>query len=85
VVEDGQLGQEAAHDTLGRMVSRRPKLSIVAPGASPEEAAAVVAALEQFMRSTAPPPPPAPHRNPWQQAALHEGVSREPQLPLPWS
>ncbi len=66
-------------------MNRRPKLSIVAPNASPEEAAAVVAALEQFMRATAPPvvaPPPAP--DPWQRAALHEGVLRQPELPLPW-
>jgi hypothetical protein len=66
-------------------VNRRPKLSIVAPGASPEEAAAVVAALERFMRETAPPPAHLPpRRNPWQQAALFEGVAREPQAPLPW-
>jgi hypothetical protein len=75
-----------AHDTLGAAVNRRPKLSIVAPGASPEEAAAVVAALERFMRETTPPPvPAAPKRNPWQQAALHEGVAREPATPLPWA
>jgi hypothetical protein len=73
-------------DTLEDTLNRRPKLRIVAPDASPEEAAAVVAALEQFMRATAPSPvPPAPKRNPWQQAALHEGVAREPQLPLPWA
>ena len=67
------------------MVNRRPKLTIVAPDASPEEAAAVVAALERFMRETAPPPaPPAPKRNPWQQAGLYEGVRREGQAPLPW-
>ena len=61
------------------MVNRRPKLEIVAPGASPEEAAAVVAALERFMRETAPrPAPAAPARNPWLEAALHEGVSRQP-------
>jgi hypothetical protein len=66
-------------------VNRRPKLSIVAPDASPEEAAAVVAALERFMRQTAPPPvAPAPRRNPWQEAALHEGISRQPLGPLPW-
>jgi len=66
-------------------MNRRPQLSIVAPGASPEEAAAVVAALEQFMRATAPEPAPegvAP--NPWQQAALNEGVAREPAQHLPW-
>ncbi len=67
------------------MVNRRPKLTIVAPNASPEEAAAVVAALERFMRETAPPPAPAaPKRNPWQQAGLYEGVRREHQPPLPW-
>jgi hypothetical protein len=66
-------------------MNRRPKLSIVAPNASPEEAAAVVAALERFMRETAPPPaPPPPKRNAWQEAALHEGVSRAPEQPLPW-
>jgi hypothetical protein len=62
-------------------MNRRPQLSIVAPGASPEEAAAVVAAIERFMRATAPlPAPPAPARNAWQQAALHEGVDRAPVL-----
>jgi hypothetical protein len=67
-------------------VNRRPKLSIVAPSATPEEAAAVIAALEQFMRETAPPPaPPPPRRNPWQLAALHEGISRAPAEPEPWT
>lgn len=57
----------------------------MAPNASPEEAAAVVAALERFMRETAPAPAPvAPGPNPWQLAALNEGVSRQPELPLPW-
>jgi hypothetical protein len=66
-------------------VNRRPRLSIVAPGASPEEAAAVVAAIEQFMRATAPSPAPPPAQpNPWQHAALREGVARAPQQPLPW-
>jgi hypothetical protein len=67
-------------------VNRRPKLTIVAPSASPEEAAAVVAALERFMRDTAPAPvPAAPERNPWQRAALQEGVSRAPEEPAPWT
>jgi hypothetical protein len=67
------------------VINRRPKLTIVAPNASPEEAAAVVAALERFMRATAPPAAPqAPRRNPWQQAALQEGVARQPAEPLPW-
>ncbi len=67
-------------------MNRRPKLTIVAPNASPEEAAAVIAALERFMRDTTPPPaPPAPERNSWQQAALREGVGRQPQDFLPWA
>jgi hypothetical protein len=74
------------HDTLGIDLNRRPKLTLVAPAASPEEAAAVVAALERFMRETAPPPvAPDPAQNPWQRAALHEGISRQPEFPLPWS
>jgi len=67
-------------------VNHRPKLTIVAPDASPEEAAAVVAALERFMRATAPVlAPPSPAENPWQRAALYEGVAREPVPPLPWA
>ncbi len=72
------------YDTLGAM-NRRPQLSIVAPNASPEEAAAVVAGLEQFMRATAPTPVPAePAPDRWQQAALYEGVAREPQPASLW-
>lgn len=72
------MNPRLADDTLGGM-NRRPRLSIIAPGASPEEAAAVVAAIEQFMRATAPPPaPPAPKPSPWQRAALLEGVACQP-------
>ena len=61
------------------MPNRRPKLEIVAPSASPEEAAAVVAALERFLRDTAPPPaPPEPPPNPWVRAARLEAVDRFP-------
>jgi len=66
-------------------MNRRPKLRIVAPNASPEEAAAVVAALERFMRATAPARvAAAPRANPWQRAALYEGIAREPLAPAPW-
>ena len=66
-------------------MNRRPKLSIVAPGATPEEAAAVVAALERFMRETAPrPTASASRRNPWQLAALQEGVRGAPADVVPW-
>ncbi|HWT92085.1 MAG TPA: hypothetical protein VN238_03745 [Solirubrobacteraceae bacterium] len=61
------------------MPNRRPKLEIVAPGASPEEAAAVVAALEQFMRQTAPVPAPVEEQqNPWYRAGLLDSIEREP-------
>jgi hypothetical protein len=60
-------------------MNRRPQLSIVAPGASPEEAAAVVAAVERFIRETAPVnAPPPPRVDAWQLAALREGVMRHP-------
>jgi ABC-type phosphate transport system permease subunit len=66
-------------------VNRRPKLSIVAPDASPEEAAAVVAAVERFMRETAPVfvTTPEPTVSAWKQAALNEGVRRAPE-PTPF-
>ena len=67
-------------------MNRRPKLAIVAPTASEEEAAAVVAALTRFMRDTAPSPAtPAPRPNPWQRVALNEGVMRAPGDPAPWA
>jgi hypothetical protein len=66
-------------------LNRRPKLTLVAPDASPEEAAAVVAAIERFMRESAPKPVPSPARgDAWQRAALQEGVTRAPAEPLPW-
>ena len=70
------------------MVNRRAELSIgwVGSESSPEEAAAVVAAVQRFLRDTAPPPAPAaPRRNPWQYAALREGVDRAAGLPPPWA
>jgi hypothetical protein len=55
------------------------KLELLAPTASPEEAAAVVAALEQFMRATAAPPQGAAgERDAWHEAAILEGVMRDP-------
>ncbi|MBV8943249.1 MAG: hypothetical protein JO321_16735 [Solirubrobacterales bacterium] len=67
-------------------MNRRPRLAIVAATASPEEAAAVVAAVERFMRETAPRTAPrARPPNPWQQAALREGVARQPELLPPWA
>jgi len=67
--------------------NRRPKLEIVAPAASPEEAAAVVAALERFMRDTAPLPAAQPERSPrsaWGRAALLEATGHAPDEPVAW-
>jgi hypothetical protein len=43
--------------------------------ADPRQAAAVIAAVEQFLADTAPAPQPAQSVDPWQRAALVEGVS----------
>jgi hypothetical protein len=68
--------------------SRSSRLKLIAPSASPEEAAAVVAALERFIRATAPAPATEGPRGPepWQRAAILEGVEREGQGELrdPW-
>lgn len=90
-LEDGIVVEDSYGRHRGRtipwrgMVNRRPKLTIVAPGASEEEAAAVVAALERFMRDTAPPPATEPVRSRWHEAALQDGVSRAPEAPTPWA
>jgi len=68
------MGGRGCH--TGAVVNRRPKLRIVAPAASEEEAAAVVAALERFMRDTAPKPAPPPPAGPsaWARASLLEAT-----------
>lgn len=55
----------------------RPQIEMLGGNPSEEEGAAIVAALERFLADTAPEPAPVrPSR--WQQAALREGVNREP-------
>jgi hypothetical protein len=69
------------------MPARTPRLELIAPSATPDEAAAVVAALERFMRATAPAQAPAPEpSDPWRRVAILEGVEREAQGDLgdPW-
>jgi len=67
-------------------VNRRPKLQMIAPAASPEEAAAVVAALERFMRDTAPTPAPQPaaRRSRWADTALLEATGHHLDEPVAW-
>lgn len=59
----------------------RPRIELVAGNPSEEESVAVVAALERFLAETAP-APVATQQSRWQQAALREGVSREPDMRL---
>ena len=65
----------------------RPRLQLIAPSASAEEAAAIVAALERLMRATAPAPTPvAEGPEEWRDVAILEGVEREGpgDVPDPW-
>lgn len=50
----------------------------------PQEAAAIVAALEQFIAETAPVPEPPRAANPWQRAALLEGIRAKESFASPW-
>lgn len=63
----------------------RPKLTVVVPNSSAEEAAAVVAALERFTRTGV---QPAAEResgtSAWLAAALREGVARQPDAAPRW-
>ena len=53
--------------------------------ADPAEAAAVVAAVEQFLADTAPAPEAGRSPvNPWQRAALLEGVRSKQAFASPW-
>lgn len=59
----------------------RPRIELVGGGADAAEAAAVMAALERFLEEARPPAAAAAPASRWQQAALHEGVRRDPALP----
>ncbi len=64
----------------GRRKPPRPQIEIVQAASEPE-AAAIAAALERFLAETAPAPGPRREVSRWQQAALREGVERDPGLP----
>ena len=68
----------------GKHSPPRPRIEIEAPGASPEEAAAIAAALEQFLVETAPAPVPGGGGNPWQRAALADGIASRQIAPTGW-
>jgi len=63
----------------------RPRIEMMgSPAASEAEAAAVVAAVEQFLADTAPTPQVGEPVNPWQRAALLDGVRSKNALASPW-
>ena len=63
--------------TNGNRKPPRPRIELMTPAASPEEAAAVTAAIEQFLADTAPTPSAGTQRmSPWLWAGLQEGVRR---------
>jgi hypothetical protein len=69
--------------TNGNRKPPRPRIELVTP-AEPEEAAAVIAAVEGFLADTAPAPVRADAVNPWQRAALLEGVRAKEAFASPW-
>lgn len=68
----------------GGGATHRPRFRIEAPTASPEETAAIAAALERFLADTAPAPAPVQAQNPWQRAALREGIASRQIEPGGW-
>ena len=61
----------------------RPRIEV--PGsAEPEEAAAVIAAVERFLADVTPPARGVHAVNPWQRAALLEGVRAKGTFASPW-
>jgi hypothetical protein len=69
----------------GKHQPARPRIEVAQSSATPEEAAAIAAAIEQFLRDTAPPAAGGEAElNPWERAALFEGVGLEAASPSPW-
>jgi hypothetical protein len=69
----------------GQRKPRRPRIELVTPAASPQEAAAITAAVERFLAETAPPPAPASQvGSRWQRAGLLEAVNARAELGSSW-
>jgi hypothetical protein len=63
----------------------RPRIGAITPAPSDEEAAAIAAAIERFLTETAPARAPiAGRRNPWQRAAIREGVEARAGFGFAW-
>lgn len=67
----------------GQQHPPRPRIEVAQSSATPEEAAAIAAALERFLVETAP-APRATQANPWQRAALAEGIAARQIEPSGW-
>ncbi len=68
----------------GKQSPPPPQIQIEAANASPEEAAAIAAALGRFLAETAPAQQDAHAQNPWQRAALAEGIASRRIEPSGW-
>ena len=68
----------------GRGNPPRPRIETAASAATPEEAAAIAAALQQFLIETAPAPLALEGQNPWQRAALRQGIAARQIEPSGW-
>ena len=68
----------------GKQSPPRPQIQIEAANASPDETAAIAAALERFLAETAPALQDAQAQNPWQRAALAEGIASRRIEPSGW-
>ena len=63
----------------------RPRIELITPVPSQEEAAAIAAAMERFVADTAPPAEVAGSaESAWRRAALREGVSARAELGRGW-
>ena len=69
--------------TNGKRRPPRPRIEMMTPAASAEEAAAVTAAIEQFLVDHAPAPQAERRMSAWQWAGLQEGVRRAELLAPP--
>jgi hypothetical protein len=63
----------------------RPRIELITPAPSDEEATAIAAAIERFVADTAPPAEAAGSaESPWRRAALREGVLARAELGRGW-
>jgi hypothetical protein len=74
----------AAVGRNGKRAQRRPRVELITPAPSPQEAEAIAAAIERFVAETAPAPAISSPQSRWQRAALHEGVGAKQALASPW-